>query len=179
MTDPVVDHPAVSADPPVLPASTSEERLGAARHRRRELSATLVEVERALAAPAPGRVEAWAARVRVGLDRLRTDLRRHVELTEGDGGLYRDVLSTAPRLTSAVARLEREHADLRRALDDAAEALEWLGAGATGTGPHDDERAVATARDRVTSMLGRFSRHRQRGADLVYEAYSTDIGGTG
>lgn len=174
MTDPVVLPPAVSADPPALPASTSEGRLADARRRRRELSATLVEIERALAAPAPGRTEAWAARVRVGLDRMRTDLRRHVALTEGDGGLYRDVLSTAPRLASAVARLEREHAVLHRVLDDAVEALD------TRDAPADLPDAwVGTARDRVTDLLGRFSRHRQRGADLVYEAYETDIGGTG
>ncbi len=36
---------------------------------------------------------------------------------------------------------------------------------------------VAALRDLGTSLLGRLVRHRQRGSDLVYEAYEFDIGG--
>ena len=32
-------------------------------------------------------------------------------------------------------------------------------------------------REHGTTVLGRIVRHRQRGADLIYEAYATDIGG--
>jgi hypothetical protein len=34
-------------------------------------------------------------------------------------------------------------------------------------------------RERSTSLLGQIIRHRQRGADLIYEAYATDVGGCG
>ena len=34
------------------------------------------------------------------------------------------------------------------------------------------------ARDDINKVLGRIVRHRQRGADLVLEAYNLDIGGT-
>jgi hypothetical protein len=32
-------------------------------------------------------------------------------------------------------------------------------------------------RESATALLGMLSRHRQRGADLVFDAYQTDIGG--
>jgi hypothetical protein len=36
---------------------------------------------------------------------------------------------------------------------------------------------VEAIRDLGTTLLGHLARHRQRGADLVYEAYQADIGG--
>ena len=41
------------------------------------------------------------------------------------------------------------------------------------------EEWVEAMRDRLLALLGTLARHRQRGADLVYEAYAVDIGGTG
>ena len=43
--------------------------------------------------------------------------------------------------------------------------------GAGGTEDVEQVRALGT------SLLGRIVRHRQRGADLVYEAYEVDVGG--
>jgi hypothetical protein len=34
-------------------------------------------------------------------------------------------------------------------------------------------------REDATRLMGHVIKHRQRGADLVYEAYATDIGGNG
>ena len=36
---------------------------------------------------------------------------------------------------------------------------------------------VPEVRVRATSLIARLARHRQRGADLIYEAFDTDIGG--
>jgi len=36
---------------------------------------------------------------------------------------------------------------------------------------------VDSVRDLGTALLGRLVRHRQRGSDLVFEAYEVDIGG--
>jgi hypothetical protein len=36
---------------------------------------------------------------------------------------------------------------------------------------------LAEARNDLQRLLGRLSRHRQLGADLVWEAYNLDIGG--
>ena len=34
-------------------------------------------------------------------------------------------------------------------------------------------------REEVTTLMGQLVRHRQAGADLVYEAYEVDLGGSG
>jgi hypothetical protein len=34
-------------------------------------------------------------------------------------------------------------------------------------------------REEVTTLMGQLVRHRQKGADLVYEAYDVDLGGSG
>ena len=39
------------------------------------------------------------------------------------------------------------------------------------------EDDIDDLRERATELLGHIVRHRQRGADLIYEAYETDIGG--
>jgi hypothetical protein len=36
---------------------------------------------------------------------------------------------------------------------------------------------VDTVRDRGTALLAQLARNRQRGSDLIYEAYASDIGG--
>jgi hypothetical protein len=36
---------------------------------------------------------------------------------------------------------------------------------------------VDDVREAATALLGRLVRHRQRGSDLVFEAYEFDIGG--
>jgi hypothetical protein len=36
---------------------------------------------------------------------------------------------------------------------------------------------VADLRERANRLLGHLIRHRQQGADLIYEAFETDIGG--
>lgn len=137
------------------------------RRHRAELRESMHAVEQALAAPAPGRVAAWAQRVHVALVELSGDFRQHVVLTEGPDGLYRGVLATAPRLSHAVARLTGEHAEIGARLD----ALLACVTEPVAEGGEDGVRDLGTA------LLSRLIRHRQRGADLVFEAYESDIGG--
>ncbi len=137
------------------------------RRLRAELHGSIAAVEQALAAPAPGRVAAWAERVDVALLELSADFREHVVMTEAADGLHGDVLATAPRLSNAVARLVAEHAVI----------TDLVGSLITRVShpvPDDDVDAI---RDLGTALLGRLARHRQRGADLIYEAYEVDLGG--
>jgi len=137
------------------------------RRRRAELRESMDALEHALAAPAPGRVGAWAERVHVALVELGGDFREHVDITEGPDGLYRGVLTTAPRLSHAVAGLIDEHAQIAGLVGDLLTCV-------SGPAIHD---GVDRARDMGTALLGRLIRHRQRGADLIYEAYTVDVGG--
>ena len=149
----------------LLPVSV--DGLEAVRTRRAELRESMSALEQALAGAVPGRIEAWAQRVHVALVELSADLRTHVEITEGPGGLHEDVLNTAPHLAGRVRRLTREHGEMIHLVEELI---------ARALGPLDDD-AVAHVRSRATVLLGRLIHHRQLSADLLYEAYQADVGG--
>ena len=139
----------------------------AVRRHRAELLESIRTLEQALAAPAAGRAADWAARVHVALVELSADLREHVALTEGADGLYHDVLVASPRLSHAVTRLTAEHGEMAASMQRLLDRL------AHPVVPGD----VDGLREDGTALLATLSRHRQRGADLVYEAFELDIGG--
>ena len=151
------------------PSSSIPEQvlLEEVRRRRAQLRESMSAVEHALAAPAPGLQARWAERVHVALIELCADFGTHIDVTEGSNGLYRELLTTAPRLTGAVARLTHEHAVIKDLLDNLMARVS----------EPDTTTDVDTIRDRGTALLGRLVRHRQHGSDLIYEAYTADIGG--
>jgi hypothetical protein len=88
---------------------------------------------------------------------LSTAIAEHLAATEGEHGLYAELVAADPRLSFAVESLIREHADLRHAMRrDLSEHL-------------SDTQLTALARH--------LDRHCQRGNDLVHEAYVVDLGG--
>lgn len=137
--------------------------------RRAELRASMGALERALASPAgPGSsAAAWIAGFRAALLSLYADFAQHVSITEGPEGLYADLAQHSPRLAHAVARLTDEHADVMRRLEELL----------TVADVSDDAAHVPHARRAGTELLVVLMRHRQRGADLVFEAFGLDIGG--
>ena len=86
-----------------------------------------------------------------------------------DGGAPPGRASTAgARLWRAAAdTLVEEHREIQAGLDDLLACCQ---------GPAEAE-SLARARDLSTSLLGRLVRHRQFGADLIYEAVHVDLGG--
>jgi len=141
--------------------------LEALRRQRAELRESMSALEAALAAPAIAGQARWVQRVHVALMELAGDFREHIDITEGPEGLYREVVRTSPRLSDAVAGLTREHLLINGHVDDLLACV---------TTP-DVTGDVDTVRDLATALLGRLVRHRQRGSDLVFEAYEVDIGG--
>ena len=135
--------------------------LAAARRHRAELLQVIQGFEAALAAPA--RDPQWRERVIPRLGALRDAFGEHVVVTEGPEGLYAELLDHAPRLARGVHSLIREHAAIIGSIDT---LQARIGAG-----------DVKRVRGWATDLLRELARHRQRGADLVYEAYATDIGG--
>jgi hypothetical protein len=154
---------------PMEPVSSSPEPAFVAdlRRRRAELLDSVRAVEQALAAPAPGREQHWAERVHVALVELDADFREHIGITEGPGGLYGQLLGTAPRLASRVDRLTREHSVITGHINDVV-------ARASDPSAHEHVHEV---RERTTALLAQLLHHRQHGSDLVFEAYAIDIGG--
>ena len=101
--------------------------------------------------------------------RVRQTFAAHIDVTEGADGLYQEVLAQAPRLSGAVNRLQHEHADIASALVEVDNRLD---------DPMSDADVwVDSIRDAAITLMGLLVRHRQRGADLVYEAYDVEIGG--
>jgi hypothetical protein len=136
--------------------------LAEAQRRRVDIHAALVDIEEATSSPAIGREEEWAHDVVERLTRLR-------EMTERAEGLYDEILQKAPRLSDKVDHLKEEHPVIR---DGISEILARLRTNPVGT-----TWSLQEARDELRSILGRVVRHRELGADLVWEAYSLDIGG--
>jgi hypothetical protein len=131
------------------------------------LRETLNLLEAASAAPARGREMIWGEAVHATLVMIADDFGAHVEVTEGPGGLHEAILAGAVRLANAVDALTGEHGEI------AEEIAELVADSAAPVGPGD----MDDLRERATRLLGHLVRHRQRGADLIYEAYATDVGG--
>jgi hypothetical protein len=153
----------MAAGHPHPTASDSAASLAVARRHRVALLHRIQSFERAVAAPAgdPG----WRPRVSSRLHGLRGAFGEHIVVTEGPEGLYAELLDHAPRLARCVHVLVREHAALANAMSALQRRVDH------------PEPTVAELRAWSSDLLRELSRHRQRGADLVYEAYATDIGG--
>lgn len=142
-----------------------DDGMESVRIRRAGLKAAMSGLELALAAAARGREEEWGAGVRESLDSLQDVWNRHVLETESPGAFLDELVGEAPRLANSVQRLRDEHSEILSELIAADEAMR--------AEPVD----VEGVRERLTAVLCMLARHRQRGADLVYEAFDVDIGG--
>jgi hypothetical protein len=149
------------------PTVSTRTELDAVRIRRAELRETLGAMEYTLASPASGRAVIWGEAVHASLVMLADDFSAHVDVTEGPDGLHQAILAGDLRLANAVEALTGEHAQIA---EDIASLVADSAAPVTAAD-------VADLRERATTLLGHLLRHRQRGADLIYEAYQTDIGG--
>jgi hypothetical protein len=141
------------------------------RVRRAGLKAVMSGLEIALAAPARNRVE-WVTGVHEALQAVNDVWTRHIVDTEAPGAFLDEMVTEAPRLSTPVAKLRRDHSDILATIARAEKTL------VTAPGPQDAYDAWADAvRAELVTLLSALARHRQRGADLIYEAYDVDIGG--
>ncbi len=145
--------------------------LSEARQRRATLHDSLVHLEVAISSPAAGRVADWTELVRKEMIAVRDAFEQHVLVTEKPGGLYEEIGGRAPRLTATIERLAQEHPDITAAIQQMLDRIEAVEIGGV-------EWPLEDARDDLQRFIGTVIRHRQKGADLVWEAYNVDIGGT-
>jgi hypothetical protein len=108
---------------------------------------------------------AWQPRVTHAVAQLKAAFWEHVQATEGPGGLYAGVVDDAPRLAPYLTGLVVDHKTMWSQLDE----LE----GRLGAESHGHEEV----RRHAARLIREVWEHRQRGADLLYEAYETDLGG--
>lgn len=142
----------------------------AGRHRAVMLDAA-AGLEFAISSPV-GRGVAWREHVDGELHRLRAALAEHTREVEGDNGLLSDIVRLAPRLSNRVKLMKKEHDDMDARIGEIVQML--------GAMPLENvEEGAEEIREITLELLGALSRHRQKGADLVYRAYDVDIGGLG
>ncbi|GAA3450340.1 hypothetical protein [Dactylosporangium matsuzakiense] len=95
---------------------------------------------------------------------LKLAFAHHVAVTEGPSGLYAGVIDDAPRLAPYLNDLVGDHRTVWSALDE----LE---------GRLSDRHPPEAVRRHADRLIREVWLHRQRGADLLHEAYETDLGG--
>ncbi len=134
-----------------------------ARERRAAMRETLARLEDALARPVAA--DDWRPVVADRLQDLQRSLDAHTTEVEGPDGILADLMQTAPRLAVGVDQMRADHIRLAGSLTTLLGAAQQLE-------PRD-------LRERSLELLADFVRHRQDGADLVYEAFNADIGGQG
>jgi hypothetical protein len=156
---------------PMEPDDQLTPALDEAKRRRQTLHDAIVQLEVAISRPAAGRIPDWTSQVTKDMVGVRDAFEQHVFVTEKPGGLYEEIKERAPRLVGTVDRLHQEHPEITASI---ATLLARLEAGEVET----EAWPLDKTRDDLQRLIGSVVRHRQRGADLVWEAYNVDIGGT-
>jgi hypothetical protein len=153
---------------PEIDLTADTGALDEARTRRIALSDAADLAEDLIARP--GSDPQWTMRVADALQGLQLAFANHVTEVENDDGLLPQLRHDAPRLSYGIDRMFTEHNVIDAELDVAATLVH----GCEGDCSADMVEAI---RESLVDVLRSISRHRQRGADLVYEAYHVDIGG--
>ncbi len=143
-------------------AAARSAALRTAADKRIELQQAVSLVEQVAASP--WALPDWRMSLVAALEQLQIALGEHADEVEGERGLLAELLARAPRLANRIESVEAEHPVLASQITTAIDVV-------TG---HDD---VEEIRSTVLGTLLAIARHRQAGADLVYEAYDVDIGG--
>ena len=134
------------------------------RQHRRGVRRASVELDEALARPITKGAGTWLEGVAIHVRTLAEAFRHHVGQSEGPDGLLPQIVKAESRLVPAVEAVKREH----RGLLDEMTRLEAV----TRSSPAADEQTV---RAESLRLLHDLAAHRQRGADLIYEAYFVDV----
>ena len=145
----------------ITQATAPQVALEAARRRRSDLKNAISRTEAAAAAPAGD--PSWRSTLQYELANLGRALQTHIAEVEADNGLLNQLRHDTPRLVNRIDRVGAEHPLLTSDMNTLLASEKDLGT--------EDLRAG------VLAILLALVRHRQRGADLVWEGYSVDIGG--
>ncbi len=142
--------------------TASDSLVGVGQHRSR-LGQAMNDVEQAAAAPA-GK-ESWIVDLRHAVVRLETAFDDHIAEVQSPMGLLDGIVDRAPRLQRAVEQTKLDHETIANSIATTLESME-------GFEGRSDE-----IRDTIMGVLLSLAKHRQKGADLIYDAYDVDIGG--
>lgn len=136
--------------------------------RREAIYQAITGLEDALASPI-GDARRWRLRVAMAVDHAVARIAEHIAQTEDRDGFLNQVVDDQPRLAGRVNRMRTDHEQLEKMVDSLRLAL-------AGVGDDDVADRADDIRSQAVDLLSHLTRHRQRGADLIYEAYHVDLG---
>jgi hypothetical protein len=128
----------------------------------------MVQLEAILTSPAAAPL--WIEDVHVRAAAVHRALQAHILEVERPNGIIARIVADQPRLASHGEELIADHPRLVERVDYVMELTSDAG----------DSLATETTmqvRHAVLELLGMLTRHRQAGADFVFDAYDVDIGG--
>lgn len=142
---------------------TTGEHLAGVVRQRSKLSEAMQQVE--LAAAAPAAKDSWMVELTHSLRQLEISFNQHIVDVSSPLGLLDQIVDEAPRLQRAVAASREEHNAVAELIRDAIAKVS------------DASATPEIAREAAMGAMLALARHRQKGADLIYDAYDVDIGG--
>jgi hypothetical protein len=145
-----------------------QKLIAQARARHDEILEAICHLELALASVAPRRDRVWHKRVIDELEKASDLLDEHFRSIEADDGLLSTIVSAQPRLAHCADQVGREHSNLVQQARSLERQLVYDGEG--------DLPSFSEVCKGLRSLLNALSNHRADANDLVFEAFSTDIG---
>jgi hypothetical protein len=124
--------------------------------------------EAALASPAPGREREWAARVATELRQLYDLMRAHCQSAEAPSGLLKSIEETTLIVNERLVGVREHH---QKILDECQALLPEVERCASG-----EAVSYAALRRRAASLTIEMRHHLALEADLVFEAFESEIG---
>jgi septal ring factor EnvC (AmiA/AmiB activator) len=135
--------------------------------RKRSLDALHV-LEACAATAAPGRETDWLARVRAALEALEDALDEQAQNSAVSESMLSDIEQENPRLRNRVMQLRRRHRELQLRAGELRVHLD--------ESPASEGIDFADIRRRLERLAAELRYQEAREADLVYEAYTVDLG---
>lgn len=144
---------------------TADNRLAEVARHRLQLGTAMQHLEAAAAAPV-GK-ESWVIDLRHSLRQLEVAWNHHLVEMQNPDGLLDQIVEQAPRLQRSVEEMR----------DAQTKMAGTIGAAMKLISDADEDADPNEFREAAIAALVAVTRHRQRGADLIFDAYSIDIGG--
>jgi iron-sulfur cluster repair protein YtfE (RIC family) len=146
-----------------------QDLAGWLQEERTKVDELICLVRRHLAVPPPTGREKWRFEARECFRRLAEHLKKHMALEEADGYL-REVRMRRPALAHEIDRLQHEHDELGRLMDQVQVALDEL--------KPEDNLLIRSCCVRLATLLSYVEQHEEEEQRLVLHLYSQDIGGS-
>ena len=144
---------------------TTDDQFAGIVQQRSQLGQAMQRVE--LAAAAPAAKKSWIPELIQSLRQLDIAFDQHIRDVQAPLGLLDRIVDRAPRLQRSVEASKAEHAAVAEMVKQAVALTE----------ADDAADRVDEVREATMAALVALARHRQKGADLIYDAYDIDIGG--